>query len=331
MMQPQHGGQLQKAARQFNIPPEQWLDLSTGINPFAWTPPPIPQSVWQRLPDSYDALHWAAQQYYGRHCIATPGSQWLIQGLPENRSRCRAWIPQVGYEEYRYQWQRRQHTVMLYPELPRPSELQRDDVVIVINPNNPTGKRFEASQLIELASVLEPLSGCLIVDEAFMDPTPEESLLQFSLPGNIVVLRSIGKFFGLAGIRLGFAHCTGPLLNFVEQSLGPWGISHPAAYLGEKALLDQTWQRQNRQQIHTASEQLAALLRDHFSPLAIDNSGLFCSLQKDADWASRLFRHCAKNGVLIRLFEDWNRVRFGLCNTQGLQKLDRTLGQFPSR
>lgn len=324
---PHHGGQLHDAAKTYGIPVHQWLDLSTGINPFSWTPPHVPQSVWQRLPDSYHGLEAAAKHYYGRACVATPGTQWLIQELPRHLTAERVWIPEIGYEEYHYQWRKQKHTVKLYQNLPQHSELRPKDVVVVINPNNPSAHSVEATDLLDLATALSQQKGSLIVDEAFMDLTPERSLLQHDLPQNIIVLRSVGKFFGLAGIRLGFAHCTGSLLQFVDAALGPWAISHPAVYLGEHFLMDRLWQQQNRKRILDACAQLHTTLSKHFRNPEIHQGGLFCSVNCGSQRAEAVFQHCARNGILTRQFKRWGIVRFGLADEIGVQRLDQALKQ----
>lgn len=331
---PRHGGRLHAAAEQFNIPLEHWLDLSTGINPFPWQPKAIPLEVWQRLPDSYQDLERAAQQFYGVKpdsnsgdgLLAIPGSQWAIQTLPALFSKRRVWVPRIAYEEHAYWWRCYSHQIVYYDKLPV-QQVQQDDVVIAINPNNPSGHLTPPQDLLALAQQLQSLQGegkgYVLVDEAFMDATPEHSLFntQDTLPGNLIVLRSVGKFFGLAGLRLGFVQCNEELKQALTARMGPWAISHPAAYVGEQALLDRQWQQATRQHLQQSSAALKALLGKYFSAERIHCNALFCTLQLERQQAQHLFNHCARNGVLLRLFEDWDRVRIGLMSKNGQQRL----------
>lgn len=323
---PQHGGRLHAAADLFSIPLAQWLDLSTGINPYSWQPPDIPLSVWQRLPDSYAELESAAHHYYGAEVLSIPGSQWAIQTLPSLFPQARTWIPSEGYEEHRYWWQKLGHEIRLYDDLSS-LPLQKHDVVVVINPNNPTTNRYERDELIALADTLNILQGTLLVDEAFMDATPEASVFagNSTLPANLIVLRSMGKFFGLAGMRLGFIYCNEHLQQTLRSVLGPWAVSHPAAYVASLALQDTHWQQQNRLRLAQSSIKLKAILLEHFDQHSISCDTLFCTLQLESNKAAQLYNHCAQQGVLLRLFEQWGKIRIGLTTKPGLQRLQSAL------
>lgn len=328
MPAPIHGGRLRAAAMEFEIPIDQWLDLSTGINPFSWQTPTIPQAIWQRLPDSYAALEAAASQYYQAPVMAIPGSQWAIQTLPTLFSRCRVWIPKFCYEEHRYWWQFQQHNIEYYDQLPLPNELQKNDIILVVNPNNPTTQITPTTELRALANALLQLQGYLIVDEAFMDATPMHSILcghRQQSSQNVIVLKSIGKLFGLAGLRLGFIHCPENIQSLLQQRLGPWAINHPAAFLGEKALLDEHWQQENRARLSNYSAQLHAILSSRFGPDRVKSCPLFSTISMPANHAEHFYRHFAKQGILVRIFTNWGIVRIGLANKSGLNRLNNTL------
>jgi len=111
--------------------------------------------------------------------------------------------------------------------------------------NNPTGEVTPLHKLWAWHSELAARGGWLIVDEAFMDATPTDSLLstlprfaQKALPPGLIVLRGLGKFFGLAGARVGFVGASPSFLEDLEDALGPWTISAPSRWLAIQALRD---------------------------------------------------------------------------------------------
>lgn len=307
-----HGGRLRHASVRYGIPVAQWLDFSTAINPQAWPVPTLPADVWQRLPEDNDELNAAAQAYYGRdNLLAVPGTQAVIETLPRLLSQRRVWVPNIGYREHAYCWQKHGHVLQSYTNLPNADDIAPQDVVVVINPNNPTGQRHENAALLALADHLAHQQGFLVVDEAFMDCTPEHSLLQHALPDSVLVLRSFGKFFGLAGIRLGFCFATPYWLDALNNALGPWAVNHPARWIATQALLDTPWQKNARHQLQQArcimQEALAAILGEQATLMATD---LFITLHMEA--VTNLHEHLARQGLFTRLFSDENLLRLGV-------------------
>ncbi len=325
-----HGGNLHAAIQRYGIPRADWLDLSTGISPFMWPVPAVPAEIWQRLPEADGALENAGQQYYGKPALPIPGSQWAIQQLPalfaESGGPCRVWLPQECYEEYRYWWQFHGHTLLHYATLPAAEEIQPRDVVIVLNPNNPAAFYHAPPTLLTLAQSLRQKNGWLILDEAFMDATPEQSLLpHLQDDSHIVVLRSLGKFFGLAGIRTGFVFGNRSIQAQLQERLGPWAISHPAQWIATRALQDTSWQQHNIQQLQQHSEHLLGILQSAFPHADIHATPLFASVQQK-DFAAQEWQHrLAQQGILVRCFPAACRLRFGLADLQGLQRLKTAL------
>ncbi|MEH6491256.1 threonine-phosphate decarboxylase CobD [Halopseudomonas sp.] len=312
----EHGGRLRRAASEFGLPPEQWLDLSTGLAPYHWPVPPLPQSVWSRLPEPDDGLSDLAADFYGA-ALALPvaGSQAAIQALPQLRSPCRVGILEPTYAEHRHAWQRAGHQVVsLSADLPA-QQLAQLDVLVVVNPNNPTGERLPAARLLQWRECLSQRGGWLVVDEAFMDATPGYSLAEHSqLPG-LVVLRSVGKFFGLAGLRLGFVLGAEALLAALEEQLGPWAVSGPARAVGQAILADRRTQQLWRSRLRQDSVRLSELL----TSLGLDNGGgctLFQWRQPGALEAQLIYRGLARRGVLVRQFPELAGLRFGLPRSE---------------
>lgn len=305
-----HGGGILAAARRFNIPVEDWLDLSTGLNPHGWPVPAIPASAWQRLPETADGLEAAAAEYYGcSDLLPVAGSQPAIQALPRLRPPGRVGLLAATYAEHPHAWARHGHEVVRLTPERIDAALDSLDVLLVCNPNNPTGWSATPEQLDAWRARLAVRGGWLVVDEAFMDCSPEHSMLpRIGVPG-LIVLRSIGKFFGLAGARAGFVFAGRELLARLQEELGPWTLSGPARVAVRLALQDTAWQARTRERLAADSARLARLLAAH--GLAPDGgSALFQWLAHPA--AAALHDFLARRGILIRLFAETGSVRFGL-------------------
>ncbi|AIF47034.1 threonine-phosphate decarboxylase CobD [Dyella japonica] len=321
----EHGGRLLRAAREYGIPPEDWLDLSTGISPLAWPVPPLPTSVWQRLPEDDDGLVEVACAYYGAtHLLPVAGSQAAIQALPALRRPSRVGVIAPGYNEHAHAWRRAGHAVEALPAATLLAEVSRFDVIVLIHPNNPGGDRFERARLLACHEALAARGGWLIVDEAFMDATPEESLCRESSREGLIVLRSSGKFFGMAGARAGFVAAHPALLEALRERLGPWTLSGPTRYALKQALADHAWHTTARAWLHAASDGLSSLLSRHGMPPTAGCA--FFHWWKSAQ-AESVHVALAQRGILTRLFTTPASLRFGLpADEAGLHRLGDALG-----
>ena len=306
----EHGGGLRVAAEQYGIPLSDWLDLSTGINPQGWPVPPVPGTVWQRLPEADDGLEAAAAAYYGAESLLpVAGSQAAIQALPRLRAPGRVGVLSPSYAEHAHAWRRAGHQVELLPAESLDAAVDRLDALVLAHPNNPTGVRFLPELLLDWRARLAARGGWLVVDEAFMDATPEGSLAHHvGLPG-LIVLRSLGKFFGLAGARVGFVLAEPAVLERLREYLGPWAVTGPSRWVAARALSDRTWQAAMRADLDRAGSRLADLLRRQGLPVA-GGAGLFqwAPLPDAAFWQDAL----ARRGILVRRFSDPPALRFGL-------------------
>lgn len=306
----EHGGRLRRAARQYGIAEAGWLDLSTGINPHGWPVPVIPHEVWQALPQDDDELSAAAQDYYGTtKLLAVAGSQAAIQALPLLRPPTQVALATPSYAEHAHAWQRHGHQVQNVAETEILQLAENIKVVVIVNPNNPTGVLFSRDELLGLHAQLVARGGWLVVDEAFMDATPEYSLASVCPRPGLIVLRSTGKFFGLAGARVGFVLAEESVLQAMAELLGPWTIAAPSRYAVTLALRDTNWQRATRAALPLASQRLATLLH---------NAGLTpaggCTLFQ---WgcctdAAHVHEQLARQGILTRLYDAPSSIRFGL-------------------
>lgn len=308
----EHGGRLGAAARRWGIPRADWLDLSTGISPWPYPLPAVPAEIWQRLPEEDDGLEEAARDYYGTdHLLALPGSQAAIQTLPRLFPPGRVAMPAPLYAEHPAAWRAAGHTPVDWHEAA--------DYAVVCNPNNPTGAVLARAALRERAGQVR----LLVVDEAFIDAEPGESLAGDG-GENIVVLRSLGKFFGLAGARVGFAIAAPDLLERLRENLGPWAVSHPARWAARLALADRDWQAAQRARLATASRRLADLLACLGAPTGC---GLFRHVSLPR--AAALHDALARRGILVRLFDNppaLPGLRLGLPAAEtDWQRLESTL------
>lgn len=327
----EHGGRLREAANQYGIPLADWLDLSTGLAPWPWPIPSIPTAAWTRLPEAEDGLEQAAREYYGaKQLLPVAGSQAAIQALPRLRAPCRVAIIGPCYAEHQRAWERAGHQVSVLTLAECDAQLSsgaspRLDVVVLVNPDNPTGRIVTQSQLLAWHQALAAQGGWLVVDEAFADLDPVNSLTGFCQRPGLIVLRSIGKFFGLAGIRLGFVFAPAALLAELNDLLGPWAVSGPARVVGQAIFTDAPRQRMQRERLGQSSARLQQLLKHHGLPLA---GGCALFQWVTATDVQRVHQLCAERGILLRLYRAPLGLRIGLPgNETAWQRLDHTLKQ----
>lgn len=305
-----HGGRVRVAAKRHGIPPEEWLDLSTGINPNGWHVESLPAHVWSRLPEDDDELIEAAHSYYGTPSLwPAAGSQAAIQALPRLRSPCRVGVIAPGYNEHAHAWGQAGHAVAALAPDTLKENLGALDVLVLAHPNNPTGTRFCAETLLEWHAHLAARGGWLMVDEAYIDATPQHSLARFCPKPGLIVLRSLGKFFGLAGARVGFVLAEVNVLQRLHAVLGPWSVATPSRWIAAHALADSGWQERMRPGLHRDAERLGRLLARHrlkprggcalFQWVAIPD-------------ASVIHEKLASGGILTRFIPHPPSLRFGL-------------------
>ncbi|AZD31120.1 threonine-phosphate decarboxylase CobD [Pseudomonas chlororaphis] len=306
----EHGGRLRKAAEQYGIAEADWLDLSSGLAPWPWPIPEIGMRAWARLPETDDGLEQAARDYYGAaHVLPVPGSQAAIQLLPRLRRAGKVGVLSPCYAEHAEAWRRSGYIVREVLEQEVDFFLDSLDVLVVVNPNNPTGLSLTPERLLDWHARLAQRGGWLVVDEAFMDNTPQLSLAAQADQVGLIVLRSFGKFFGLAGVRLGFVLAERKLLKLLAEQVGPWAVSGPTRVLGQVCLRDSQGHARQRLRSEVASLRLAHLLERHgLKPQG--GCALFQWLITDR--AERLHEFMARRGILLRLFTHNSSLRFGL-------------------
>ncbi|MEZ5870800.1 MAG: threonine-phosphate decarboxylase CobD [Nitratireductor sp.] len=330
MNTPYHGGALDAAIAEFGGNRGDWLDLSTGINPHGYPLAPASADSLHRLPEQgqLNRLLDLARQAFavsdGFSVVAAPGTQALIELLPRVLPGNDATIiaPQSGtYREHAHCCAKAGREV---EEVLNPDDVEaRGQLAILVRPNNPDGSIAGRERVLALAQRLAQSGGMLIVDEAFCDCTPEASLAGEDAAG-LVILKSFGKFFGLAGLRLGFAICPPDLAAQIGDCFGPWAISGPAIEAGIAAYGDKSWIEAMRAKLAVESETLASTLEKAGLEITGRN-GLFILARHQ--WSDGIFRELAKRHILVRPFPDRpGLLRFGLPGSDDAgQRLEQAL------
>ena len=308
---PVHGGALHRASKEFSIAPEHWIDLSTGISPDAWPVPTPPTEAWRSLPDTDDGLIGQAADYYAcspSEILPISGSQFAIEQIPQLIDPSAVAVPVWGYAEHSYRWQLAGHQLHWYSSYQELADLVETKTVnnaVVINPNNPSTQLFTPAQLQHLLAILAGNKGKLLVDEAFMDSCGEHSLCTLladkPCPPELIILRSVGKFFGLAGIRLGFVIASESFIQRLETRLSPWAVNHIARWVGQQALADRDWQQRQRQRLVHESTAWQAQLKSLFPAFDWQRSDCFISAFADRQSCENLYQKLGKSALLVRL------------------------------
>lgn len=325
-----HGGDLTQAMAEFGGAADEWLDLSTGINPWPWPIRKLPDSAWQRLPSRADeqVLLAAARAAYrvpdGAGIVAANGTQALIQLLPRLAADGAVAIVGPTYNEHSAAWSDAGHAIAAVGDLAElPAHVTH---AVIVNPNNPDGRIVDPHRLAEIALVLQRRGGWLVIDEAFADVEASVSAVASCGKLPIVILRSFGKFYGLAGIRLGFAITTPDLAHRIHALLGPWAVSGPALHVGAKALGDAPWAMQTRVRLAAQVMKLDGILLDARFEV-VGGTSLYRLVRHPE--AAGLHRRLAQQKIWSRSF-DWAKdlLRFGLPpDAEALDRLAAALAK----
>ncbi len=311
-----HGGRIDVAARLYPTAPRPWIDLSTGINPIPWPVPDIALARYQRLPlaEEITQLTAAAAAAYGlpanASIVPVPGSEIAIRLLPRMIGAGRVGILAPTYGSHAAAWHDAGAEVHEIAALPDPGRSELETIVVV-NPNNPDGRTIARAELARFAQAWTATGRRLIVDEAFADVRADVSLLALpELPAGVIVLRSLGKFFGLAGLRVGFVVATEPDASTWSRLLGDWPVSGPACEIATLALRDAAWIATTRTRLSADRRKLDDVL-GRTGLRALGGTDLFGLFEVAAE--IDLLEHFARAGILIRGYVDEPRqYRFGL-------------------
>jgi cobalamin biosynthesis protein CobC len=303
-----HGGRLADAARAFAGAPEPWIDLSTGINPQPWLGPRADLAALRRLPDPAEtaALEAAAAAAFGvadaTLVAAVPGAEAGLRLLPRVTGASSVAVFSPTYGGHAEAWAAVGREVRL---IEWGQALPETGAVVLVNPNNPDGRAVAPDEVCRMVAP----ERWLIVDESFGDIDPGLSVAPRA-GGRLVVLRSFGKFFGLAGVRLGFVVADPVVIAQVRAAFGDWPVSAEALAAGRGAYNDPAWMAATRERLVRDAVRLDDMLTG--AGLAVlGGTTLFrlCATERPQDW----FTHLARHGLLVRPFEKQPRwLRFGL-------------------
>jgi cobalamin biosynthesis protein CobC len=310
-----HGGDVGEGEALFPGGPRPWIDLSTGINPIPYPLPLIHPESFSRLPSRSELaeLEAVAATAYGandqRGVVAAPGTQALIELLPHLRTPGRVAVLGPTYAEHALAWSRAGHAVV---EVGSFGDLPDAEVIVLVNPNNPDGRRWSLADMSDLARRSAAQGGWLVVDEAFADLEEVDSLAS-DLPENAVLLRSFGKTYGLAGVRLGFAIANLGVAVALRRSLGPWPVSGPAIAIGRVALADAGWRRAAAVARSADACRLDRVMTGVVERVA---GGTRLFRLYELARAPALFDHFGRQGIWVRRFQhDPAWLRLGLPNS----------------
>ena len=317
MAAPVHGGDLKSAmalAREFGFETgdlSSWMDLSTGINPRPYPVPQLDPSLWHTLPtqDSHQKLIDAAVKYYhapsAENLLAASGSALLIQLLPTLFEGQAVSIVSPTYGDHAEAWQRSTRACSFIAN----ADDHHDGILVLTNPNNPDGRKYTAAELHGLAEKQTRAGSWLIVDEAFADLFQgEKSTTALVENFNIIILKSIGKFFGLAGVRLGFMAASPTIINAMKKKLGSWPVSGPALEIGFQTLSNVAWQNETRDFLKTQTEAVLEIFKQAQLPV-VGGTHLFTLVDQSAK--PTLFKELLRAQIYVRSFDynaDWLRI-----------------------
>ncbi len=315
-----HGGGLAAAARSWPNAPQPWVDLSTGINPRPYPAPRATRSARTRLPYPEEILELEATAGRGfgvgdpSRVIATAGAEIGLRWLPFALGARDVCVLSPSYASHALAWTEAGARLVSQDQAA---------VVVLVNPNNPDGRMLTVKDLLARADALEARDGWLIVDESFIEASDVESVAPAGHP-RVVVIRSFGKFHGLAGVRLGFLIGAPDLMARVRRIQGDWPVSADAISAGVAAYEDAGWrQRTQRQLAHSASRLDTLLKRSGFD--IVGGTTLF-RLARAGDAAKR-FVALAERGILTRPFDyDPAWLRFGLPGPSAADRVEAALG-----
>lgn len=324
----EHGGALDRAVARYGGKAQDWLDLSTGINPEHFPLPALDEALWNRLPDEglFQRTLETARLYYGiaetAPIVAAPGTQALIQLVPTLLPASTAAIMGPTYQEHGASFQAAGWNVV---ECRGPDDIPDEArVAVVVNPNNPDGRVIARKDLVELAQRLGERGGFLVVDEAFADAHHHVSVAAEAASLPMIVLKSFGKFFGLAGLRLGFMISNPLIVERVAQRLGPWAVSGPALAIAGQAFKSRAELTDFRARIDLRRLGLSGVL-ERSGLREIGGVALF-SLVEHPD-AYAVHEELCKRHILVRKFSyapEWLRIGLALDDA-GLRRLEEAL------
>ena len=333
MSRREHGGNSDQAAAHFGHDANNMLDLSTGISPRAYPMADVTAQSWNQLPShsQLDTCLAAARRAYEvpeqLGIMAGAGTQSLLQFIPSLLPRGGiVWIDEPTYNEHRPAWEAAGHQVITGD-----ANLGKAQSAVIVAPNNPTGK-FVHDAIMATAKQTATTGGIMLIDGAFAmpaaaDPAAGDLLDALAAFPHVVHIRSFGKFFGMAGLRLGFAIGAAVHLDQLQRCVGPWAVSSVALDIGNTALNDTAWQAQHNQFLRQQTEQLQMVLT-RANLKILGGTTLFQTIKTSR--ANHLHDHLAEAAIWTRKFSQMpDLLRFGVpANEADFARLSESLNNW---
>lgn len=317
-----HGGNRLEISRRYAIAEDAIIDFSSNINPLGCPSSVRPLvrngvALLTAYPDSHclelrEALA-AAWGCSSQHIIAGNGSTELIHLLPRVLRPRRALIFTPTFSEYEASLRAAGcaiHTISLrdgegfrMPAREAISFLPRVDVLYLCNPNNPTGTLAEPNLLAALLAAAEKQKVLVVVDEAFMDFAPDHSLVRSAgRRNNLLVLRSMTKFFGIPGIRLGYLVGPPQLIKRLYRHKEPWTVNTLAQKIGIACMAEHRFAAETRRFVAAERAYLFSRLQSipGLQPIPSAANYLLLKITCRRLSSAIVYEELARRGILVR-------------------------------
>ena len=323
----QHGGNKTAAARAYGVEPSEMIDLSTGISP---RPYPLDLGAFElsdliELPQAEDAEHLTQVMTSSWHIpdsaklALASGSGAIISLMPHlyQGDKRHVYCPEPVYSEHVIAWQNAGYTIITYDAGAIPDvDWGRAAAILAVQPGNPMGHIAPPSDWLALMSDAAAHNVMVIFDEAFIDLAPQLSLIPHMGQKGQIVIRSFGKFYGLAGVRLGAAIGHPDDITALYHLMGPWAVSTMALRFGAAAIADHAWADDQRRWL---SDRMTFLKEGLAARNVTIVGGTDLYLLIDVADAARLQDDLARQGFWTRIFDSNPRwMRLGLAHDDAI-------------
>jgi len=315
-----HGGNIYEAAKRFGIDEEDIIDFSSNVNPLG--PPSaakraVKRSITflDRYPDpEMNGLRKTVARYFGikpGQVICGNGSNGLIRLIPQVFRPKKVLIPVPTYMEYAAAAEDAGGKVVTFPLKERegfrvdPLEmafaLKGMDMAFLCNPNNPTGLLISKVEMLEIMQYALQQGVRLVVDEAFMDFSGSDSIVKEAVQSShLICLRAFTKFFGMPGLRIGYAVSDETTASDLRNGQEPWAVSIPAEQAAIAALNEWRYIKKTRRLIEKERERLLSALRILPGVEPFPCSANFILLKLTSIDAWQLTEKLGQRGLLVR-------------------------------
>ncbi len=319
-----HGGNLRKLAAQAGCEADELLDFSANINPLG-PPEALRATISQNInrivhyPDpNCEQLCQSIARYHDvpvEHVVVGNGSTELLYALPKILDVASALIPVPSYFDYA----RASELAELKVErltLPHENKLiaetswlspflRAHQIVFIGQPNNPNGALHDTKSLHALAQAYP--STFFVIDEAFADFIENYDSLASCTGNNLIVLRSMTKFYAIPGLRLGYIIAPVPIAQKLRQTIAPWSVNVLAQVVGEMCFADHDYARETRATVRRLREELSSKLSaiQGLTPYPSQVNYLLVRIDRSGWSAATLAKKILARRIAIRVCDNY--------------------------